>query len=223
MDIAENALSQDLRNRLNRRFRRTSAAAGLDSDEFDRLDGLYGGPGRHYHGWRHIAECLEQFDRIAHLLRDPLAVELALWFHDAVYVPGGSRNEVDSAGLAFRSLATTDRELARKVQRFIEATDYARPATVVDPDLDYLMDIDFAPFGKPFEGFWEDVQRLDRENSRENHSTRRTRRLGFYRRILDGRIELFRTSEFRQRYLRQALDNVRRATALLESSDDRSP
>lgn len=221
-DTAHDVMLQDMKTRLRQRFNRTVATAGLDVEDFERLDIQYSGRGRHYHDWNHIAECLEQFDDIVPLLRDPLAVELALWFHDAVYEPGGTHNEADSALMALRMIEPADGQLARKVQHFIEATSYTGSSVPVDPDLDYLLDIDLAPFGKPFDAFWEDVLRLDREDSDENQSIRRTRRLEFYRRILDGRFELFRTPFFRERYLERALDNVRRAVVLLELPDDRS-
>lgn len=208
--------SRDHGPALRARFTRLASSTGLDVDQFDRLDRYYGEPNRHYHGWRHIAECLEEFDRIANLLRDPLAVEWALWFHDAVYIPGGNRNELDSAALAFEWLRPAGEELALKVQRFIEATDYSRVSAIVDHDLDYLKDIDFAAFGKPFDAFWQDVERLRLENGEGSSPAASVRRLGFYRQILDGRVELFRTRHFRDRLLEQALENVGRAVERLE-------
>lgn len=210
------AEDRDDRPALRARFSRLASAKGLDGDQFDRLDRYYGEPNRHYHGWRHIAECLEEFDRIPQLLRDPLAVEWALWLHDAVYIPGGNRNELDSAELAFEWLRPAGEELALKVRRFIEATDYSRVSAVSDPDLDYLKDIDFAAFGKPFDAFWQDVERLRCENGEGSSPAASVRRLGFYRQILDGQVELFRTRHFRDRLLEQALDNILRAVHRLE-------
>lgn len=209
----------ECRSALRERFTRLSSRIGLDIDQFDLLDQYYSEPGRHYHGWRHIWACLREFDSIAHLLSDPLAVELALWFHDAVYIPGGNRNELDSAELAFRSLRPVGIELAWKVKTFIEATDYSRTFDTTDPDLDYLKDIDFAAFGKPFDAFWQDVERLRQENGENSRPAASVRRLAFYRQILDGRVELFRTAHFRDRLLEQALDNVGRALHRLEHGD----
>src|SRR5579862_8801291 len=54
---------------------------------YDRLAKAYGEPQRHYHNHRHIAECLAEFDQARGLAGDAVTVELALWFHDAVYDP----------------------------------------------------------------------------------------------------------------------------------------
>lgn len=47
-------------------------------------------PHRHYHSITHLSHCLATYDR--NPLRDA-RVELALWFHDAIYDPKASDNE----------------------------------------------------------------------------------------------------------------------------------
>lgn len=55
---------------------------------------------RHYHNCLHIAGCPHEFDQVRKLAADALAVELAIWFHDAVYDPLAADNEECSAELA---------------------------------------------------------------------------------------------------------------------------
>ena len=55
--------------------------------------------GREFHNLGHIDDCLRHFDEIAPRLMDRDAVEIALWFHDAVYEPGNPDNERRSAQL----------------------------------------------------------------------------------------------------------------------------
>ena len=50
-----------------------------------------GGDDRRFHNLQHIDDCLHRFDEVAPLLDDRDAVEMALWCHDAVYVPARSR------------------------------------------------------------------------------------------------------------------------------------
>ncbi|KKL22586.1 hypothetical protein LCGC14_2433980, partial [marine sediment metagenome] len=65
---------------------------------FVDLDRRYGDPARHYHGWPHIMACLEELD-LEPLSRDPRTLELAFWYHDAVYDSRAADNEQRSADL----------------------------------------------------------------------------------------------------------------------------
>ena len=64
-----------------------------------RLIDAYAEPQRHYHTLAHIQHCLGMFDQCKSLLANPEAVELAIWFHDAIYVPSACDNEALSAEL----------------------------------------------------------------------------------------------------------------------------
>ena len=57
------------------------------------LEDGYGSPGRHYHTFGHVWSCLLELDRVRSLCGSPLALELAVWFHDAVYDPQAGDNE----------------------------------------------------------------------------------------------------------------------------------
>src|SRR6188508_2389895 len=80
---------------------------------FDVLKGRYTEPHRHYHNPRHISECLAEYDSSRHLAVQPVAVELAIWFHDAIYDTHAADNEEQSAWLADQCLAEagSDREV----------------------------------------------------------------------------------------------------------------
>src|SRR5688572_16576013 len=69
---------------------------------FDRLTARYAEPHRHYHTLDHIACCLRELDVDlgAAAPHDKSAVEMAIWFHDAVYDPKAKDNEARSAELA---------------------------------------------------------------------------------------------------------------------------
>src|SRR6185436_2336575 len=93
--ITVNALDRDRWNALWR-------AAGAMQDTAPRCDQLiqlYNEPHRHYHNSRHITDCLSEFDLTRHLAKEPIAVELAIWFHDAIYDPRAADNEERSADL----------------------------------------------------------------------------------------------------------------------------
>ncbi|MGF6471386.1 putative metal-dependent HD superfamily phosphohydrolase [Paraburkholderia youngii] len=63
----------------------------------------YSEPIRHYHTLRHVRRCLRYFDAARSAIPHPDLVELALWCHDIIYVPGASDNERRSADWLRRS------------------------------------------------------------------------------------------------------------------------
>src|SRR4030042_1627249 len=80
-------------------FLEAIGACGDSPAVFADLDRRYREPGRFYHTWEHVAECLADRDAAHDLCDTPAEVELALWFHDAVYDPRASDNEARSAAL----------------------------------------------------------------------------------------------------------------------------
>jgi predicted metal-dependent HD superfamily phosphohydrolase len=139
------------------RQRWTRLWAGLVSDRasdgssevFDDLTGRYAGPGRHYHNAGHIADCLRRYDDVRGEAVDPVSLELAIWFHDAVYDPRATDNEERSAQLAVDAIAGGGggAELAGRVRRLIVATKTHDPGD--EPDGPWLIDIDLAILGSP--------------------------------------------------------------------------
>ncbi len=77
---------------------------GTNMDTFDKLVSNYNQRHRHYHNQDHIKATLRHLDESKHLANDPNAIEIALWFHDAVYKPFSSSNELDSANWAYKFL-----------------------------------------------------------------------------------------------------------------------
>lgn len=122
----------------------------------------YSEPQRYYHTVQHIVECLALFHQIKHQLEDPIAVELAIWFHDAIYDPQATDNEEKSAKLmtqqCFQLFETAK---IHKVYDWIIATKKHLPAT--DQDLNYLLDIDLAILGSSKQRFAEYEQQIQQE------------------------------------------------------------
>ncbi len=122
-------------------------------------------PHRHYHDLRHLGECLALWTRWQSHCQRPAEVALALWFHDAIYDPKASGNELNSAAWATRSLirAGVDSDTAQRVHDLVMATQHEAPATVEsNPDAQLLIDIDLAVLGSPperFERYDQDVRK----------------------------------------------------------------
>jgi predicted metal-dependent HD superfamily phosphohydrolase len=128
-------------------FDRLGVDAGAAGPTLAELVGAYSEEGRHYHTLDHIAALLHLLDRHGQGLVDRKAVELAVFFHDAVYVPTRSDNEAQSAALARARLTALGlpAALVARVADLILATrhgtEHAEPH---DADMALLVDLDLS-------------------------------------------------------------------------------
>lgn len=125
---------QNLRDRWHATTAAAGAAPGLDPAPYaDRLLAAWAEPQRRYHTTAHLADVLARIDVLGTSARegsDLAAVELAAWFHDAVYRPDRSENEERSAALAERALPELGIDDARtaEVARLVRLTVTHDPA-----------------------------------------------------------------------------------------------
>ena len=89
------------------RWTRTALALGVDANatERDAVLTRYAEPHRSYHTLRHLDECFERLERVRTKAQHLGELDLALWYHDAVYDPRASDNEARSADLAVSAMA----------------------------------------------------------------------------------------------------------------------
>jgi len=177
---------------------------------FDRLVQAYQEPQRHYHSLQHLQECMQHFSCVHDLAMRPGEVEIALWFHDAIYELQGKDNELQSAQWAVASLAMAGATSAvqERVHGLIMATRHdGNPS---DPDQQLLVDIDLAILGA-------DPRRFD-EYDRQIRAEYRWVPGFLYTRkrkaVLDGflvRDAIYNTGHFRDRCEAQARANLARA------------
>lgn len=109
-----------------RELLRQSFTGLLPAEVVERIIQRHGGPTRHYHDVRHLAEMLRQQRRLAALqgtVTTP-AEELATLFHDAVYQGVDGQDERDSAALAVDELTAAGHPaaLVAEVERLVLLT-----------------------------------------------------------------------------------------------------
>lgn len=175
----------------------------------------YDQPDRSYHNLSHLIHCLYQFDLVSHLIPHPDAVEMALWFHDLVYVPGEADNEQKSAEF-FRYLASNccSCEFINKVADLILITSHrTAPA---DDDECFIVDIDLSSMGLNWNVFLLDSDNLRKERSDVSDSEYCRRHNNFLKFLL-ARKRLFHTEFFYARYEQSALQNISRLLVKRES------
>lgn len=132
---------------------RTAEAVGARGDVAGvgaRLLAAWAEPHRRYHDLRHLDTVLRHVDDLAGYARDPDAVRLAAWFHDAVYDPAASDNEERSAEVAERELAALSVDAGRvaEVVRLVLLTADHTPDPS-DADGAVLCDADLSVLASP--------------------------------------------------------------------------
>jgi predicted metal-dependent HD superfamily phosphohydrolase len=127
----------------------------LTEEDRVALEARWREPHRHYHGIRHLDECLARFAEVRALARDAEVVEAALWFHDAIYEARRDDNEARSAALARTMLEArgVDPQRIAQVELCVLATRHAGPSA--DPDAQLVCDIDLAVLGADAKRFAE--------------------------------------------------------------------
>jgi predicted metal-dependent HD superfamily phosphohydrolase len=120
---------------------------------------------RSYHTIQHLDQCFGSLDEARHLAGRIHEVELALWFHDAVYEVRGQDNEEQSASWAREAAIQqgVSSSVAERVHALILATKHN--ATPAWPDAALLVDVDLAILGAEFERFDEYERQVRQEYS----------------------------------------------------------
>jgi predicted metal-dependent HD superfamily phosphohydrolase len=191
-------------------------AATVNGGLMNQLVGAYSQQHRHYHTLQHLRECLAHFEAAAALARRPAEVELALWFHDAVYEPQRGDNEERSADWAGASVraAGCAQDVAQRVQALVLATkQHAAPAG--DPDAALLLDIDLAILGASPARFAEYERQVRAEYGHVPQPRWREGRARVLGGFL-GRPRLYATAPFHDALEARARANLGRALAALQ-------
>jgi len=176
----------------------------------DELLTRYAEPQRKYHTRQHLEECLALFEEVIALAPHPAEVEMALWFHDAVYDVKGSGNEERSADWAHRALidAGVDPASADRVRQLVLVTKH--DGVPSSPDEQVLVDIDLAILGAERQRFDEYERQIREEYGFVPGFLFRRKRKQILRTFLD-RPVLYSTPALRDRLDARARENLRRA------------
>jgi predicted metal-dependent HD superfamily phosphohydrolase len=120
---------------------------------YDELVAAYAEPPRKYHTLQHLTECIAGFEATRGLAERPDEVELALWFHDAVYDVQARDNEARSAAWLLRAALECGAgpALAARLHALVMVTRHVAVPASADEQL--LVDIDLSILGAGVERF----------------------------------------------------------------------
>lgn len=190
-------------------------AATVPGGLYNQLVRAWGEPHRHYHTLQHLRECLAHCEAAAMLARRPDDVELALWFHDAVYDPRRGDNEQRSADWARSGIVAAGcaEGVADRVAALVLAT-AGHEAPADDPDAQLLLDIDLAVLGAGEVRFAEYERQVRAEYAHVAEADWRAGRA----RVLEGflsRPRIYATAPYHDALEQRARANLARSLAAL--------
>lgn len=206
MTVSDSALSDRLQGRWSERF-------PARRDVGPRLVARYADPERVYHGLRHLHEVLDGVDVLGSECADPVAVELAGWFHDAVYDVHRSDNEFASAALARELLAGSPSVDVDEVARLVLLTVDHR-VEAGDTNGAVLCDADLAILAADLERYDDYARQVRREYAQVTDADFRTGR----REVLENLLalpSLFHTRHGAEHWEAPARANLRRELTTL--------
>jgi predicted metal-dependent HD superfamily phosphohydrolase len=185
-----------------------------DTSTYTALMAAYGQRHRHYHTTRHIAHCLTELDLARHLALEACEVEIALWFHDAVYDTHRADNEERSAEWAERCLSGLGLDPTRvtRIREHILATRHSAAAGTEDSQL--VVDVDLAILGADADRYQEFETTVRQEYRWVPGPVFRNRRAEILQSFLD-RPSIYQTAFFRERHETAARANLTAAIRTL--------
>jgi predicted metal-dependent HD superfamily phosphohydrolase len=182
------------------------APEGLLADLVARYSELH----RFYHTLQHLRECFSMLEPASHLASRIGEVQLALWFHDAVYDTRAQDNEEQSAHWAEKSLVTGGAvsDAAARVRDLVLATKHH--AVPQEEDAKLVVDIDLSILGAAEPRFAEYERQVRQEYGWVSEEAFRQGRARVLASFLD-RSSIYGTAWFAARLEEQARKNLSRS------------
>jgi predicted metal-dependent HD superfamily phosphohydrolase len=188
----------------------TALGARPDEALHAGLQQRYDEPHRRYHTLQHLDECFANFA----LLRDSAVhaeeIEIALWFHDAIYDVARDDNERLSAQWAKRAAleAGAGHAIAHRLHELVMVTKHDALATTHDEQI--LVDVDLSILGAVPERFDEYEQQVREEYAAVPAPVFRDRRRAILEAFL-ARDRIYGTEQFAALLEARARENLRRS------------
>ena len=185
----------------------------------------YNEPQRAYHSLQHIQQLFGQFKRIEQYFYEPHIIALALYYHDVIYEPTRSDNELKSAEYAVESLSHyLSAEQCEHIYALIMMTashhidDINKDSNKAKKsDGAYLLDMDLSILGASWSEYKQYAKDVRQEYAHVLNADYCAGRIE----VLEGLLAhptLYLTDDYHSRLEQQARNNIKREITLLRAS-----
>ena len=182
----------------------------------------YDDPTRAYHNLSHLRQLFDQFERVKSHLQQPAIVALALFYHDIIYDPKKSDNELKSAEYAVTYLQDylTPEQCQRIYALIMMTTTHQlndNNDNISDSDAAFLLDMDLSILAADWADYQRYAQAVRQEYVHVASDDYRHGRIA----VLEGLLahdRLYLTQDYHQRLEQIARGNIRREIELLQVS-----
>jgi len=206
------------------RLSKNIASKSKADEIYHRLAFYYLQPGRNYHNLDHISDCLRKFEAVRFLAESPNSIELAIWFHDAIYETWARDNERRSALVAeffITKLMGLPEALAKQtaleVKDFVIATEHKTLVKFLNDDAKLITDIDLTPLGEEPERFRINSENIRAEFSWVQEDVYRKERILELQSFLK-RSRIYSTPIFAKKYEDRARENLTKEIVRLQTA-----
>ncbi len=169
---------------------------------------LYNDPRRKYHTIQHLAKCIELLQTNHLCTINVTEIEIALWFHDAIYDLHATDNEERSADFAKQELldANVTNEIISRIIELILVTKHASNPKNLDQML--MVDIDLSILGAPRSCYIEYENQIREEYKWVSKAIFKENRKALLMKLLS-RDKIYNTVYFQKNNEDQARENLR--------------
>ncbi|MFD1261212.1 HD domain-containing protein [Entomomonas asaccharolytica] len=196
---------------LQTRWLNSCQQLGVSPDQtiFIKLVNYYSQPDRHYHTLQYLQECFCYFDLVKDQAEMSPIIEMALWFHDAIYNVRGHNNEQLSAQWAAECLQSLKvaQSIIDEVQQLILVTDHQTIPKTIDEKI--IVDIDLAILGATPQRYAEYEQQIRKEYSWVPYFLYKKKRKDVLKSFIK-RPTIYQTAKLFNLLEQQARDNLNR-------------
>ena len=180
---------------------------------------------RVYHSLQHIRQLFGQFEQVKHHLNEPHIIALALFYHDVIYTPTRSDNELKSAEYAVEALSSyLTAEQCQYIYALIMMT-ASHQIDDIDKNLDkakesdaaYLLDMDLSILGASWSEYQQYAQAVRQEYAHISNVNYHVGRISVLKGLLAHQT-LYLTDYYHSRLEEQARENIKREIKILHAS-----